>query len=190
VQPGAAFEEDLALVELDGNRPSLLGFGDNRRENCGLGRDLVGYLSAFLVGRPICEGCEIDDLPTVFGDALLGKLLQFLPIIAASHRLVPHTNGIIGASDPVPLKVLSQLSVAPGFQCADLHPTQCVHGERPHEGILHPETSVEAGTLQAQEDAQVHRHPLRVTRPALETLVVLLMIFARACETGQKLRLR
>ena len=156
MQPGTAFEEDLPLVELDGNRSPLLGFGDNRRENCGLGRDLVGYLSAFLVGRPICEGREVDDLPPVFGHALLGKLLQFLPIIAASHRLVPHTNGIIGASDPVPLKVLSQLSVAARFQRTDLHPTQCVHGERPHEGVLHAETSVDTGTLQAQENAQVH----------------------------------
>ena len=156
MQPCAAFEEDLPLVELDGNRPSLLGFGDNRRKNLGVGRDLVGYLPAFLVGGPICEGREIDYLPTVFGHALFGKLLQFLPIIAASHRLVPHTNGIIGASDPVPLEVLSQLSVAAGFQCADLHPTQCVHGERPHEGILHAETSVDTGTLQAQENAQVH----------------------------------
>ena len=156
MEPRTAFEEDLPLVELDGNRPSLLRFGNNRRKNWGLSRDLVGYLPAFLVGRPICESREVDDLPTIFGHTLLGKLLQFLPIIPASHCLVPHTNGIIGPSDPVPLEVLSQLSVAAGFQGADLHPTQCVHGERPHEGVLHAETSVETGTLQAQENAQVH----------------------------------
>ena len=75
MKPRRAFEEDLPFVELDGNRPSLLRFGDNRRKNCGVSRDLVGYLPAFLVGRPICEGREVDDLPTVFGNALLGKFL-------------------------------------------------------------------------------------------------------------------
>jgi hypothetical protein len=114
------------------------------------------YLLAFLGARAICENREVNDLPTVFGHALLGELLQFLPIVATSNCLVPHTNGIIGPIDPVPLEVLSQLSVAPRFQCADLHPAKCVHGKRPHEGILHAETSVETGTLQAQEDPQVH----------------------------------
>lgn len=114
------------------------------------------YLPAFLATWPICENREVDDLPTIFGHALLGKLLQFLPIVATSNCLVPHANRIIGPIDPVPLEVLSQLSVAPSFQCSDLHPAECVHGERPHEGILNAETSVETGTLQAQEDPQVH----------------------------------
>jgi hypothetical protein len=114
------------------------------------------YLPTFLAAWPICEYREVNDLPTVFGHALLGKLLQFLPIVAASNCLVPHTNGIIGPIDPVPLEVLSELSVTTRFQCADLHPAECVHGKRSHEGILYAETSVETGTLQAQEDPQVH----------------------------------
>ena len=158
MKPGIAFEENLPVVELNGRGPSslLLVLGYNRRHHTRLSRYPMRYLPTLLVGRPICEGREVDDLPTVLRHALLGKLLQFLPIITASHCLVPQINGIIGPIDAVPFEVLSQLSVAPRFKCADLNPTECVHGERPHEGILHAETSVDTGTLQAQEDPQVH----------------------------------